>query len=118
MTNNSIKGRSLSAATKSPLKGRRTSMTGAEIKDIRDAMGMTREDFAQIFGVHTTTVYRWETNSSEIGKDAIRFLTALRQILDRNGVVGTRLGDDIRSALSMNGALRAIYVLLKHYFNE
>lgn len=35
-------------------------MTGAEVKCIREKLGMTRDNLADFLAVHVTTIFRWE----------------------------------------------------------
>jgi len=40
-------------------------MTGQQIEHIRNELGLTHPQFAQLLGVHVTTIYRWVNSSSE-----------------------------------------------------
>jgi DNA-binding XRE family transcriptional regulator len=54
-------------------------MTSSEIRDIRERLGLTQHEFAQLLDVGRTTVVNWErgrTNPPELKKDMIRRLGA------------------------------------------
>jgi transcriptional regulator with XRE-family HTH domain len=44
------------------------------IKDARQALGETQEQFAKRFAVATNTVSRWETGAYEVSLDAVEWL--------------------------------------------
>lgn len=39
-------------------------MTGAEVKRLREKLGMTRDHLAHFLAVHVTTIFRWEAAGS------------------------------------------------------
>ena len=40
-------------------------MTGEDIRQVREALGLSVPDFASLLGVHLTSAYRWERAGSE-----------------------------------------------------
>lgn len=87
-------------------------MTGADVRKLREELGWTGAQFASLFGVHPSTVYRWEEREDDPLKTEplqLQLLTVLRSELKR----GRRdLREKLESALALGGSLRALYVLL------
>lgn len=54
-------------------------MTGAEIKEIRQALGLTQEQLARELGVSFTTVSRWEQNHTQPSPLALEKLQMMRR---------------------------------------
>lgn len=52
-------------------------MTGAEVKRIRKALGLTQRQFAERVGVHVVTVAKWETDAQGIRGPAVRLMRLL-----------------------------------------
>ena len=52
-------------------------MTGAEVKRIRKALGLTQRQFAERLGVHVVTVAKWETDAQGIRGPAVRLMRLL-----------------------------------------
>jgi DNA-binding transcriptional regulator YiaG len=52
-------------------------MTGAEVKRIRKALGLTQRQFAESVGVHVVTVAKWETDTQGIRGPAVRLMRLL-----------------------------------------
>lgn len=59
-------------------------ITGGEIAEIRNELGLTQEELAWIFGVHPQTVSRWERGESgpEAG-GAVRFALEFFKLCDQ-----------------------------------
>jgi DNA-binding transcriptional regulator YiaG len=51
-----------------------TSMTGAEVKRLRESLGLTQTALAEQLGVHVMTVSRWERDFVPIPPPAARLL--------------------------------------------
>jgi transcriptional regulator with XRE-family HTH domain len=64
-------------------------MKGSEVKRIRQALGLTQQEFADRLGVHMVTVAKWETDAQGMRGPAARLIALLG-----SGVrgVGTRKG--------------------------
>lgn len=54
-------------------------VTGAEVKRIRQALGLTQQQFADRLGVHKVTVAKWETDAQGIRGPAARLIALLGQ---------------------------------------
>jgi len=39
-------------------------MTGEQLKHARELLGLSRDDLADCFGLHYTSIQKWETNGS------------------------------------------------------
>jgi len=62
------------------VKERRWSqMTPEEIKKIRQATGLTQEDFAHELGTSVATINRWENGRNQPGRMAVRLLKQMEE---------------------------------------
>src|SRR3990172_13397409 len=53
------------------------SITGAEIRRIRQRLGLTQEAFGRLVGVHFVTVSRWERGTLGVRESAARLIRLL-----------------------------------------
>jgi putative transcriptional regulator len=53
-------------------------MTGEEITEIRNKLGVTQEKFAALLGTTATTVNRWENNKTKISRLYIKEIKELK----------------------------------------
>ncbi len=93
-------------------------MSGADVRTIRQALGLTASTFATVLGVHPTTVHRWEA----AGKNLViiegipwNVLLALRQRVisgraDRKVIKNG--GQEVANALVVGGVLLALAALI------
>ena len=58
-------------------------MEATRITKLRDALGLTRERFAEALGVSTSTLQRWERGSSKPSPREREFLEALQELSDQ-----------------------------------
>jgi DNA-binding transcriptional regulator YiaG len=57
-------------------------VTGAEVRQIRKALGMSQPEFAKLVGVHAISVSKWETGAMGIRRTTeklIRLLAASKR---------------------------------------
>jgi transcriptional regulator with XRE-family HTH domain len=54
-------------------------VTGAQVKRVRQAMGLTQYEFANRLGVHPVTVAKWETDAQGIRGPAVRLMALLAE---------------------------------------
>ena len=54
-------------------------MTGPQVKRIRQALGLTQQQFADRLGVHKVTVAKWETDAQGMRGPAARLIALLGQ---------------------------------------
>jgi len=59
---------------------------------LRDALGLTRERFAEALGVSTSTLQRWERGGSKPSPREREFLEALQELSDQIAEGGPREG--------------------------
>jgi DNA-binding transcriptional regulator YiaG len=52
-------------------------VTGAQVKRIRQALGLTQQEFARQLGVHIVTVAKWETDAQGMRGPAARLIALL-----------------------------------------
>lgn len=97
-------------------------MTGHDIKRLRERIGLTAQQFADIFGVHQSTVYRWESAARslvEIEPLQEKLLLCLGDITrGRTDAELSALYGSLEIALRLGGPLRAIYELLGMVYKE
>lgn len=98
-------------------------MTGREINQLRNALGLNPIQFAAAVGVSPATVYRWEsseTRTRQISLDPMQYelMTKAKAELDARGPVAAKsIGDDIVKAFLFGGALYATYLLMQELFD-
>jgi transcriptional regulator with XRE-family HTH domain len=92
-------------------------VTGSEVRSLREAMGMTPVQFADLFGVSVSTTYRWEaTKRNQVPRvDPFqqRLFTLTEEL--RKGPKAGRFEKAmarVRSALVTRGPLGGLYHLL------
>ncbi|HEV3029704.1 MAG TPA: helix-turn-helix domain-containing protein [Planctomycetota bacterium] len=101
--------------------------SGHAIRDLRKRLGATQEEFAQVLGVTTSSVHRWEaervTPDRQVGEKLSR-LKKIIQLLDKHFRVGGRArffmtphprleGDRPKDFLGLPSASKRIGDLLK-----
>lgn len=94
-------------------------MTGAEIRQLRVALGMDAQKFAQVLQVHPTTLYRWELTIGEVRIEP--FQAQLIELLRQQTSARTKpadLGKALLTALLLGGAIYALYKLLEGSFSD
>jgi len=84
-------------------------MTGAEIKRIREKLGLDHQTFAKFLCVHASTVWRWETQAMPA------LLGYAPEILEKLARVQPtlKLGALLKRAVARHGALAGLSVLLR-----
>jgi transcriptional regulator with XRE-family HTH domain len=60
-------------------------MTGRQLRRLREDLGMTTHAFADVIGVHVSTLYRWEDTEIALKTDPLQ-----QKIIER---LGEELGD-------------------------
>lgn len=90
-------------------------MTGRDLKHLRERLALTPHAFAEIVGVHLSSVYRWESTKGRVTMDhgVSRFLEPLAShitILPADGV--ERLAKLIGDALMTRGPMAALHVIM------
>ncbi len=97
-------------------------MNGAQVRELRQSLKMEPTHFAQLVGVHPSTLYRWEA----AGEMAIRVEPFQQQIMavlkQQTGSPQSKasegIGDAIVKALLVGGAMFGLYKLLEAAFSE
>jgi DNA-binding transcriptional regulator YiaG len=64
-----------------------TKPTPGYIKSLREAMGLTQQQFGERIGVDKMTVWRWEQGRVEPNPEAVKAIEALRREAGRKGVL-------------------------------
>lgn len=59
-------------------------MDGKDIQHLRDALGMTQEQFAQILGTAVATISRWENDKNVPRSDQMEMLKTLTTYIDKS----------------------------------
>lgn len=94
-------------------------MTGAEVRAVRDAAGLSRAQFAALVGADPSTVCRWESSAAAVRMHPHQasIVALLRRQLDaRGGGPDGALASSIREAMVLRGGLRGLYALLRDAF--
>ncbi len=85
-------------------------MNQAQIKAIREGLGLNQAQFGQLFGVHAMTVSRWESGATQPSPYEIELLKAFSvssQARDK------KLASDLKQLLVGAGIVAALLFLLK-----
>jgi transcriptional regulator with XRE-family HTH domain len=96
-------------------------MTGTQVRELRAALHLDPTHFAQLLGVHPSTLYRWEA----AGDVPVRVEPFQQQILAvlQGQVAAPRgtnedLGETILKGLLVGGAMFGLFKLLEAAFSE
>lgn len=85
---------------------------------VREALGLGADVFAQLMGVNPSTVYRWETAAGAAEKAApfqAALLVVLEELTHRGH--GAGLGAQITSAIQVGGSLRGLHLVLRAFYS-
>lgn len=98
-------------------------ITGSGITSLRTALSLAPRELAELLGVHTVTVYRWEGHAARTPRlDPLhaQLLTLLQVETDRRGTPRRRaeFGSRMRTAIALGGGLLGLYNLLDAAFGE
>lgn len=100
-------------------------MMGFEIRKMRGALGMNYAEFAELVGVSTSTIYRWERGGFGRRAKGHRWtalfelvLLAIQNRVDGEGSRVIMLGRELRHALRIGGTLHGLAVLLEPWANR
>lgn len=89
-------------------------MTGAEVKSIRESLRLNQAQFAQLLGVHSLTVSKWERDILSVQPHH----NALIESFKRAKSATPGVGDEVAKLLVTAGVVVAIFVLLQAAFKE
>ena len=96
-------------------------MTGTQVRELRVALKMAPVHFAQVLGVHPSTLYRWEA-ANAAGIRVEPFQQQILAVLQRQVGLQTRpteeLGESIVKGLLVGGAMLGLFKLLEAAFSE
>jgi transcriptional regulator with XRE-family HTH domain len=97
-----------------------TTLTGKEIRSIREQLGWTGSQLATALGVHQSTVFRWENaDKDKIKAEPLQYalLSTLREQLTKASAKQKRLlSERLLDAQLRGGMLSAIHALLNPLF--
>ncbi|MBI5536031.1 MAG: hypothetical protein HY898_25145 [Deltaproteobacteria bacterium] len=97
-------------------------MTGTEIRQLRSSLGMDPTRFAQLLGIHPSSLYRWEAAGElqiRVEPFQSQVLAALQQqVAQRQAPAQADLGQAILAGLLIGGGLLGLYKLLEAVFDE
>lgn len=86
-------------------------MTGAELRTLRDSLGLSAEQVAGMAGVKGRTVQRWEVDDWPVPQDVAELLQRLDALLER-AMLGAV--DGLQAAQAGRGAPQEEVVLLRY----
>lgn len=96
--------------------------TGNQIRELREALGMTPEQFAGLLGVHQSSLYRWEAKGEEVVRldpMQVRLLVVIReQLVQKRPEERVEWGKALLAALVIGGGLFALFKLLEVVFAD
>ena len=90
-------------------------MTGNNIREIREDLGLTRKEFAESVRASVATIHRWEkAGPREVRLDPLHrdLVRALQHTRQQGGDLG-EIGIAVAGALALGGGLFALYKLLE-----
>ena len=89
-------------------------MIGLEIKKLREALGLTQAQLAQLIGVHHLTVWKWENGQSVPTPHQQMLLSTFGKAQQQE----PEIGDQVAQLLVGAGVGVALYYLLKAVFGK
>ena len=89
-------------------------MTPSEIRQLRNALHMTQAQFAQLLGVHSLTVSKWERGLLEPSPYHVALMRSFLKATQRSPDVGTFVAGLLIGA----GVGAALYHLLRAAFEN
>ena len=84
-------------------------MTGREIKEIRNLLGMNQDRFGIILGVSYVTIFRWERGVVEPSLYRMLLIRAFKEAHRKCKTIS----EEANITMSQYGVIKALYVLLK-----
>ena len=60
-------------------------MSGEELKERRQRLGLTQQDLARLLGVAEDTIERWESDKSRIPSRSVRMRVMLGKLQEKHG---------------------------------
>ncbi len=88
-------------------------MTANEVKQIREALGLTQVQLAQLMGLHPITVSKWERGESEPTPYQVNLLNHFRE-----GARTKEVKENLVQVLLGMGVAVALALLLKHLLSK
>jgi putative transcriptional regulator len=82
-------------------------VTAGEVRAIRDRLGLTQEQLAQLLGVHPLTVSKWERGLLKLSNHQGTMLRSFRKAAKKPAV-----GTEVAAALAGVGVVLALFLLL------
>lgn len=96
-------------------------MTGTQVRKLRMAIRLGPAHFAQLLGVHPSTLYRWEA-AGDVPVRVEPFQQQILAVLQGQVAAPQRasedLGETILNGLLVGGAMFGLYRLLEAAFSE
>ena len=91
-------------------------MTSAELKTMREAIGLSVPELAAFANhVQERTVRYWESGRNQVPNDVETLVTGISQLLDTKA---NELAEDIRELIKLGGPLEGPFVLIRYRENE
>lgn len=84
-------------------------MTGAQIKTLRNQMGMTQAQFGSLVNAHFVTVSKWESGDATPDSYQLGMLERFSRIEQEKR---KQMGDAVKNALVAAGVIAALFLLL------
>lgn len=95
-------------------------MTGTRVRELRTALRLDPTRFAQLLGVHPSTLYRWEaTGDVPVRAEPLQrqLLAVLQDQIAAPKGADENLGETISKGLLIGGAMFGLFKLLEAVFS-
>jgi putative transcriptional regulator len=89
-------------------------MTAAEVSEVRNKLGLSQVQLAQLLGVHPLTISKWERGVS----GPTPHQAALLQSFGKAGQAKQQIGTEVSNLLVTAGVAVALWALLSAAFGE
>ncbi len=87
-------------------------MTGNEIRSLRTSLGLSAQRFAELIGVHFTSVYRWEsTGPKKVNLEPLQAALIYR-LQEKAETAPEATGEQLLQGLLVGGTLLGLAYLL------
>jgi transcriptional regulator with XRE-family HTH domain len=92
-------------------------MTGAEIRTLRERLGLSQVDFGRLLNVRGMTVSRWERDDARPEGAAAQLLEAMKRRTDQKKLPAN-VGEVLLGALAAGAAVVGFVLLMEMLFGK
>lgn len=84
-------------------------MKATELKEIRDRLGMTQSELANVLGVHSMSISKWELGKNPIPVYHASILDVFSMAVKRN----PEIGEEVKVFIYSDGQVYALYKIME-----